>query len=95
MVDSKALGVGDIDWEKACEKFPFCSKGGLQRSLDQCYEGIRAQNKGTPLYKTMEPMVKNADFTKAYYQKRLDFVEAYQNMLLQNKVMSRKNKSEI
>ena len=85
MVDSKALGVCDIDWKKACEKFPFCSRGGLQRSLDQSYD----RNKGTPLYKTMEPMVKNADFTKAYYQKRLDFVEAYQNMLLQNKVMKK------
>ena len=90
MVDSKALGVGDIDWEKACEKFPFCSRGALQSSLY-----LRHGNKGTPLYKTIEPEVKNADFTKGYFQRRLDFMEAYQDMLLQNKVMIRKNKSEI
>ena len=85
MVDSKALGVCDIDWKKACEKFPFCSRGALQSSLHKFYGG----NKGTPLYKTVEPMVKNADFPKAYFQRRLDFVEAYQNMLLQNKVMKK------
>ena len=94
VVDSKALSARDIDWKKACEKFPYCCKGNLQRSLRDFYDGKKG-TRGTPLHKVIEPLVKGADFPNSYFQRRLDFVEAYKNMLHQNKVLSGKSKSEI
>ena len=79
MVDSKALGVGDINWKLACEKWPFCTKGSLFNSLLSCY----AMKKGLPLYKILEPQVKNASFDKNYFERRIALAEAYEDMLVQ------------
>ena len=79
VVDSKALGVGDINWKLACEKWPFCTKGSLFNSLLSCY----AMKKGLPLYKILEPQVKNASFDKNYFERRIALAEAYEDMLVQ------------
>ena len=76
VVDSKALGVGDINWKVACEKWPFCTKGTLFNSLLGSY----AKGKGIPLYQILEPLVKDAHFPERYFQRRITLAEAYDNM---------------
>ena len=81
IVDSKANSIQDVNMVEAQLRWPYLTVKVLQQILNgyNCNKEAKM-----PLYKAIEPLIKTAQFTQTYFDRRKPLIEAFEEWRMQN-----------
>ena len=81
IVDSKVNTIQDLNMLEAQKRWPYLTVMVLQQVVNgsNCNKGDKI-----PLYKAIEPLIKTAQFTQTYFDRRKPLIEAFEEWRMQN-----------